>query len=107
MVNPNHVKLLQEGTIHWNDWRERQPVCQEKKRPEPPHVTSANIMETMTPLDRSERIDLDEANLDRLHLSGVNLSDVSLRRASLRETYLANADLKGARLIEANLRKAT
>src|SRR6266480_1297229 len=84
MVNQQHLDLLKQDIVAWNEWRKKHPDI----HPE-----------------------LGGANLSRLHLEGANLSETNLEKANLNSAQLAGANLfkanlKGALLIEACLEGA-
>ncbi|MBN1453083.1 MAG: toll/interleukin-1 receptor domain-containing protein [Anaerolineales bacterium] len=76
MANQEQIKILKQGVIGWNRWREDNP----------------NI-----------EIDLSEANLVMMWLFQANFSEANLRKADLHEANLGAANLNRAKLIEANL----
>jgi uncharacterized protein YjbI with pentapeptide repeats len=84
VANDEHLALLRQGSVIWNEWRKRNRV-------DLPHLASADL----------RNADLIGADLSRADLSGADL-----RRADLREASLSGADLSGADLREADLRWA-
>ena len=100
MANRKHLKILKQGAVAWNEWREA-------NREIKPDLSGAN-------LSGADLIgaDLGHANLSRASLKEVNLygailsfADLSmadLARANLRMTKLSGADLHDANLYEAN-----
>ncbi len=76
MVNQQHLDLLKQDIVAWNEWRKKHPDI----HPE-----------------------LGGANLSRLHLEGANLSETNLEKANLNSAQLAGAR---ALLIEACLEGA-
>jgi len=84
VANEEHLALLRQGSVTWNEWRERNGV-------EEPDFSEAKLREA----------DLGEAHLGRANLSGADLGQANLLRA---EVY--GADLRGADLSEAKLNRA-
>ena len=84
MANPEHLKILKQGVEAWKAWRKEQ---------------------------KSNIIDLSEANFNGANLSGVNFSYADLTCSKFNGTDLTSADFTGAdlcgmELIRANLRRA-
>lgn len=79
MANRQHLSILKQGTLAWNDWRKKHPDVQP---------------------------DLSEANLVETNLQGANLRGTNLGGANLTEANLQAANLLGAKIVEANLHKA-
>jgi uncharacterized protein YjbI with pentapeptide repeats len=84
MANLEHLKILKQGAIAWNPWREKNPGISQDLR-------------------NASLIDADLRNSD---LSGANLIDADFSMATLDEANLHGADLRGARLCSASLRGA-
>jgi uncharacterized protein YjbI with pentapeptide repeats len=76
MVEPEHLKLLEQGVTAWNAWRAA---------------------------TRSVIPDLGGAELSNLNLEGVNLSGANLRETNFFDTNLQQANLSGANLFHASL----
>jgi uncharacterized protein YjbI with pentapeptide repeats len=81
MATDEHLALLRQGHVIWNEWRERSPG-------EKPDLSRANLR---------------RANLSGANLSGANLSGADLRFADLDGADLSVADLSGAHLGGADL----
>jgi len=79
MANRQHLSILKQGTLAWNDWRKKHPDVQP---------------------------DLSEANFVGANLQGANLRGSNLGGANLAEADLQEANLLGAKMAEANLYKA-
>lgn len=84
MANEEHLALLKQGVVVWNEWREGNPEL---------------------------RPDLTDAQLPGADLCEMNLSQANLARANLRGAFLLEANLQGAHLpwtllSEANLQHA-
>jgi hypothetical protein len=99
MANPEHLKVLKQGAVVWNEWRQDNPEAR-------PNLRKAEL--------RGENLrgyNFNDSNLRRADLSKIDLSRSFLRRADLRRTNLSGAtlrevDLTSAILIETNLHKA-
>lgn len=84
MANPEHLEILRQGAVRWNQWRKGHS---------------------------DERPDLSGAKLGNAELGGANLSGATLRWATLEKANagganLQNADLSGANFGRSNLREA-
>jgi hypothetical protein len=79
MANRQHLGILKQGALPWNEWRKKNPDV---------------------------RPDLREAGLTEANLRGANLSRVNLGGAELGSADLQEANLLGAALVEANLHEA-
>lgn len=101
MANPNHVKILREGSEAWNKWVATNVSIA-------PDLSNADFSHAKLPLTNFQEVDLSNANLEGADLSFSNftwteLSSANLRKANLRsasfgEATLRNADLRGADL---------
>jgi uncharacterized protein YjbI with pentapeptide repeats len=76
MANNDHLKIIRQGSVAWNAWRE---------------------------VNSEIRPDLREAELIATNLNGANLSGADLFSAVLSASNLIRANLSGANLIQANL----
>lgn len=85
MANDEHLALLRQGSVFWNEWRHRRPDIK-------PDLSKA---------------DLSKAQLRGADLRGTDLSEADLRQADLREVRLSLANLRGADLRGANLDRAS
>ncbi|MEI8185958.1 MAG: pentapeptide repeat-containing protein [Chlorobiaceae bacterium] len=81
-----HLKLLKEGVITWNRWRQEH----------------ADVLPDLHDLSLSA-LDLRGANFAGANLSGANLSKANLVGADFAEADLRGADLRGADLSRSNL----
>ncbi|MBM4348594.1 MAG: pentapeptide repeat-containing protein [Deltaproteobacteria bacterium] len=94
MANKEHLNLLRQGAIVWNQWRVKNSnIC--------PDLSEEDLQGT----DLSG-VNLSEANLRDTYFRSANLSGAYLPRADLCGAYLPLADLSRADLREANLREA-
>src|SRR5689334_419928 len=74
MANQEHLDILRQGAVVWNQWREEHPDIQ-------PDLSDAYFGGT---------------NLYDLNLSNANLIDADLSEANLLDTNLSDADLSSA-----------
>jgi hypothetical protein len=96
MANQQHLAVLKQGKVAWNEWRMQHQDIN-------PDLSKANLRGA----DLSG-IDLRGADLSGAHLENANLTESILESAYLREAHLdgANLDtahLEGARLYRADL----
>jgi len=94
MANPEHVRILKQGTMVWNAWRAANHQVK-------PDLTEAHLKG----LDLN-RAYLRDAILIEANLSNTNLNTASLRWADLTNARVHGADLSGASLNYAILRKS-
>jgi uncharacterized protein YjbI with pentapeptide repeats len=87
MANNEHVALLRQGSLVWNEWRGRNPEVA-------PNLSDVDLSGT----------DLTGADLSGADISGGNLSGAFLSGADISEACLVSADLSNAILYRANLR---
>ncbi|NMW18525.1 MAG: pentapeptide repeat-containing protein [Chlorobiaceae bacterium] len=86
MTDSEHLKLLKQGVILWNQWR----------------TEHADILPDLHDLSLAA-LDLRGVNLSGANLSGANLSKANLVEANFAEADLRGADLRGADLSRSNL----
>jgi len=86
MTDSEHLKLLKQGVILWNQWR----------------MEHADILPDLHDLSLAA-LDLRGVNLSGANLSGANLSKANLVEANFAEADLRGADLRGADLSRSNL----
>jgi hypothetical protein len=103
MADEEQLKILRQGVVAWNKWRE--------ENPEVPNLRGVNLREAHLSGADLRRVNLSEAhlieaNLFRAHLSGADLSGANLFRVNLRGAYLSGADLRRANLFRADLSEA-
>ncbi|MDQ3706659.1 MAG: toll/interleukin-1 receptor domain-containing protein [Chloroflexota bacterium] len=91
MANEEHVRLLKQGIVAWNTWREDNPSVS-------PDLSDADLSRATL-----VGINLSGANLEGADLHQANLNGATLSRANLTEAYLAGANLFAANLIGAAL----
>ncbi|MGO9273648.1 MAG: toll/interleukin-1 receptor domain-containing protein [Terriglobia bacterium] len=89
MANPEHVKILKQGSQAWNQWREANPDAR-------PDLGGADL----------RGMDLRRANLTEANLAGADLITANLREAYLTQVDLTWVDLRGADLRRADLHGA-
>jgi len=130
MANPEHLELLQQGPHRWNEWRRAYPAITpdlegmvsgvadaEKSRWLGPYYfhgsdssVDDNGKESLV-YGRSERVNLEGAQMRGASLIRADLRNTCLRSADLRDAnlsraFLAGVDLRRALLIDANLSNA-
>lgn len=92
MPREKHIKVLKQGTVIWNEWRQQQETSRQ-----------------LTSHDFGGSLDFRGADLSKISLRGANLkslnfSGANLRGADFRGSNLMNAKFRGADLSEVNLR---
>ncbi len=85
MANQEHVKILAQGSVVWNSWREKNPQII-------PDLEGASLL----------RYWLDNVNLCDAKLLHVNLTGAELGNANLKNADLRVATIRGAQLVNAN-----
>ena len=86
MSDSEHLRILRQGVIIWNQWRqEHADIC--------PDLHDLSLA----------ALDLRGVNLSGANLSGANLSKANLVEANFAEADLRGADLRGADLSRSNL----
>ncbi len=104
MANPEHLQNLLQGSLAWNEWRQRVPdVLPDLSAAELPgedfcwaNLRGANL----------SRADLAGSDFSDATLRGANLVGANLQRATLVRTNLVDARLGWANLDEANMFQA-
>ncbi len=86
MANPEHLKILRQGTEAWNRWRK-------KHRGSQPDLSHADL----------QQVNLRAANLNGANLTYANLAGANLGRAYLESAELHGATPRGAHLFDADL----
>src|SRR5262249_13034465 len=99
MANPEHLKVLSQGSAAWESWRKENPDAV----PDLSNV-SFNMLNLMG-IDLS-RANLRESTFGRTNLTGANLEQVDLSEAAMYEADLRFARLIGAKLVRTNLFRA-
>lgn len=104
MTNPEHVKILKQGSEAWNKWFRR------KLASGLPDLSEADLSDdNLTGCDLRgvtlKKSILIRADLSNANLSGANLSESFLFRANLQETEANGASLNAADISEANLER--
>jgi hypothetical protein len=93
MANMEHLEVLSNGIVAWNQWREKNVQIA-------PDLSEAHLSGFFR--DRSKVFMKGE----RTNFSGINLTDVNLQDANLEFVDLIGAKMVGANLLRANLRRA-
>jgi uncharacterized protein YjbI with pentapeptide repeats len=96
MGNPEHVKILKQGVIAWNKWREESPGIIPDLDGE--DLSGANVGWAKFIGANLNWADLSGANLEGADLGAARLVGANLRGAHLREAILQATDLSGAKL---------
>ncbi len=94
MANQEHVDLLKQGVVEWNQWRKDHPDVH-------PDLSEADL----TGLDL-RNFDLSSANLNETDFTLTNLSEADLVGATLFMATLVNANLRTTDLTSADLTSA-
>lgn len=89
MTKDEHIRILSEGALAWNEWRFRE----ETKR-------------SLKSLEFAKTIDFTDTDLSYLNLKAANLRGINFSGADLHNTDLPRANLNSAILRAANLSKA-
>ena len=82
MANPEHLRIIKQGVVIWNNWR-------------------------LSKLDNSFKPDLSEVDLSKANLTCANLTGVNFTGANLRKVCFNYANLSNANLSRANLSNAS
>lgn len=100
MANTKHLKILKQGVVAWNNWRENHNEIPDLSRAD---LSGADLIAAN--LSRADLIgaDLSGANLSLANLSGADLIEANLSRGYFIRANLLNAVLVGANLIGADL----
>src|SRR5204863_434361 len=94
MASPQHLKLLQESILDWNEWRENHPeILPDLNEAD---LSGANLI----------RANLSRANLSEANLSEANFSEANFSRANFSRANFSGANLSRATLVETNLTQA-
>jgi hypothetical protein len=100
MANPEHVAILQQGVLAWNDWRERFPQIL-------PDLSEEYFDGALLQDVNFQGVNLAGAELNGVNLFSANLRFAKIRGANLIGSYLHQADLTEADLSHANLEGRT
>jgi hypothetical protein len=100
MANPEHLQILQQGVVVWNQWRR-------ENRGITPNLSRAELVGFELGQANLREANLDHADLTLASLSGADLTDgiliyATLSHAALIEATLVGADLRWATLHWAN-----
>lgn len=96
MANPEHLEILKQGAMVWNDWRREH--CEIKPNFSGAVIPRIDLMEV-----NFSDADLSGADLIYANLSGANLVNANLNRAVLVYATLSSTRLTGARFDHAEL----
>lgn len=109
MPNPEHLEILRQGVLVWNEWRKRHPEIQ-------PYLNDADLSGAYFRYAQLGRVNLSHANLSRAdligallngaYLDGADLSSADLKGVKLGSAYLGDADLSNADLLYANFQNS-
>lgn len=106
MADPELVKILQQGSEAWNNWRKQQRPDQNfdlsRANLRDSHLKGADLRQT-----NLYQAHLDYADLSKVNLGKANLTSATLCNANLMDAYLSGATLCNATLCNADLRYAT
>jgi uncharacterized protein YjbI with pentapeptide repeats len=109
MANEEHLSVLLQGSLHWNEWRHANPEIKPDLRKADLHeadLSGVNLSgAVLIDADLHEAC-LKGANLESANLRRADLHQADLRSASLHRAILAKTDLRDANLGEANIREA-
>lgn len=100
MANPEHLKILKQGVIAWNSWRQKNPDVK-------PDLCNLAIYQDYKTICATElNADKDNSKLITELMNsakGVDFSDINLRYTNLNRSILIQANLMSADLCKANL----
>jgi uncharacterized protein YjbI with pentapeptide repeats len=99
VANNEHLALLRQGSVIWNEWRRSNPDIRADLR-------WAGLADADLTGADLHGADLHGAYLDGAALDGADLRSANLIRADLRRADLTGANLTGANLNGADLRRA-
>jgi hypothetical protein len=114
MANEEHLEILKQGVVVWNQWRRQHPDIRPELRGSDLHgmylrgtdLRGANLRGAYLSAAYLHGAYLQGAYLFRANLFTTDLRGARLSRADLREAYLLRADLRRADLREALLFRA-
>jgi hypothetical protein len=120
VADEEHLKILQQGVVVWNEWRQKNPefipqlygaylsgVYLHKADLNGADLRGADLREADLRGANLREAILSGANLRGVNLSGANLVEANLYDADLREADLTGANISGAQLIATDLCDAT
>ena len=103
MANPEHLRIMRQGTAAWNEWRRLNPGLR-------PDLTGADFSglkmwtgPSPDPDPLLGRMDLRGADFSACDLAHADFEKQDLSGATLRGANLALANLEGAKLLESVL----
>ncbi len=106
MANPEHMKILKQGVVTWNQWRKENPdVIPDLSETDLSWADLKNANLQIAKLSESNlfRVDLSFTDLTAANLSWTNLAETELYETRLTSANLYGADLSGARFTGAML----
>jgi uncharacterized protein YjbI with pentapeptide repeats len=98
-MNPDHLKILQQGIDAWDTWREEEFSAK-------PDLSGADLIKANLSKANLMGVDFREANLNGANLSGANFGEANLSYARLTNSILKSTILKNADLYMVDLRGA-
>jgi len=96
MANPEHLKILKQGTKAWNKWREDNPEVK-------PVLDNVDLNHADLSFANLRDAILSDADLHDAKFIGTNLYNADLSHSDLRDADLRGANLRGSNLFIANL----
>ena len=99
MANAEHLTILQQEVVHWNQWRRDHPTVR-------PDLAGATLTDAELPQCNFSGADLRAVALSGAKLFKANFREADLSLANLAEAYLKEADFVSATLRSADFRGA-
>jgi|GEM_PF-1000201 len=96
MANEEHLAILSQGVMAWNQWRQDNPELT-------PDLSGANLSDASLSGANLSRVDLSQVNLSQGELTWADLGEAKLNWANLSQADLSEASLSSASLNAANL----
>lgn len=98
MANEEHLKILQQGVVVWNQWRKENPEIK-------PDLSGAYLFGVDLSGADLFCADLRSTYLSSANLTGADLTDANLMSSDLTGVNFMSSDLTDANLINANLKR--
>lgn len=105
MANPEHIKILKQGSAVWNKWF-KQNLARGLPDLSEADLSDTDLGDTDLRGVNLKKVILIRANLSGANLSGANLSESFLFRAVLQKAEMRGTSLNGADISEADLQGA-